>query len=955
MKNKLTKILSVCLSIVILITIVPIGEMTVSAAYENTYTNTGNQRVDIVAIARTQIGNTNGSKYGSGSWCAHFVIWCAREAGVNSSIIATTGWACADDMKIPYYSRGNYTPKSGDIVFFNWPSTSAQWDHVGIVESVNSDGSVVTIEGNNNGAVRRITYSNNGYSEYSRLSSIRGYGVPNYVEPSIHKVNSSYGTNFTAYPKSKITAENIFDEYHNTTSSTAWIGTSDKCTIYEVYTDGCCKLSYPLDSGGTKTVYSKISLFNLHTHSYTGERVYELEHPHIITQRCVDYATCGGYIVTGEYAQVKSCEQCNRAETPTLQWWLSETAYGTQATNLKVGNRYYYSYRLYDSVSGKNWDEVEDCDYYISIAVYNPDGSLNYASNNNSVDESWISIYYTTPGTYTMTIKMTGDYILSKSRTFTVYDNPKKIHSSASSLNLTLGGTNTRTINVWTSGYYDGSTVLSYSRDNTNVTCSWGEWENNLLPLTITATKVGTTKITLSVKDKTTSKELHSISLTVTINCNHTYTNACDTTCNRCTTTRTTSHNYNSATCTKPQTCKVCGVTSGSALGHTYTNACDTTCNRCTATRTTSHNYNSATCTKPQTCKVCGVTSGSALGHTYTSKVTVPSCTTQGYTTHTCHCGYSYKDNYTKATDHNYSYKVFLAPTVSRNGALTGICSKCSETTILTIPKLTTTDYNYSLIMAATCTAIGSERYTWKTTSYGSFYFDVSIPAIQHKYSNGSCVHCGEDDPSYVLDENAPKIIVKRVSARKGGKSYITVSLENNPGIWGMDLAINYDKTQLTLTNVTNGTIFSTSEWTKGNLSSEKYILSYEASGFDNIKTNGVLAILEFAVNENAMFDSFASVSLSYKVGDIINANFDDINIAIVSGGINITNFVYGDLNSDGLVNKKDSLLMKMYLADNLTTIDVQAADIYVDASINKKDSLLLKQYLAGLDVELGE
>jgi len=126
-------------------------------------------------------------------------------------------------------------------------------------------------------------------------------------------------------------------------------------------------------------------------------------------------------------------------------------------------------------------------------------------------------------------------------------------------------------------------------------------------------------------------------------------------------------------------------------------------------------------------------------------------------------------------------------------------------------------------------------------------------------------------------------------------------------------------------------------------------------TGFDNIKTNGVLAILEFAVNENAMFDSFASVSLSYKVGDIINANFDDINIAIVSGGINITNFVYGDLNSDGLVNKKDSLLMKMYLADNLTTIDVQAADIYVDASINKKDSLLLKQYLAGLDVELGE
>ena len=73
-----------------------------------------------------------------------------------------------------------------------------------------------------------------------------------------------------------------------------------------------------------------------------------------------------------------------------------------------------------------------------------------------------------------------------------------------------------------------------------------------------------------------------------------------------------------------------------------------------------------------------------------------------------------------------------------------------------------------------------------------------------------------------------------------------------------------------------------------------------------------------------------------------------------MAGGINITNFVYGDLNGDTLVNKKDSLLMKMYLADNSVTIDKQAADVYVDGRINKKDSLYLKQYLAGLDVELG-
>ena len=201
---------------------------------------------------------------------------------------------------------------------------------------------------------------------------------------------------------------------------------------------------------------------------------------------------------------------------------------------------------------------------------------------------------------------------------------------------------------------------------------------------------------------------------------------------------------------------------------------------------------------------------------------------------------------------------------------------------------------------------------------------------------------------------DGPRVIVESKKARVGSTVLITVSLEENLGIWGMDLVVNYDKTQLTLTNVTNGTVFSSSEWTQGNLSGDKYILSYEASGFDDITTNGLLATLEFTVSENATVDSFSSISLSYNTGDIINVSFDDINVAVVSGGIDITDFVYGDLNSDGLVNKKDSLLMKMYLADNSTTIDMQAADVYVDGSINKKDSLYLKQYLAGLDVELG-
>ena len=67
------------------------------------------------------------------------------------------------------------------------------------------------------------------------------------------------------------------------------------------------------------------------------------------------------------------------------------------------------------------------------------------------------------------------------------------------------------------------------------------------------------------------------------------------------------------------------------------------------------HDWDDATCTTPKTCIVCEVTEGNALGHSYNSVVTEPTCTAQGYTTHTCsRCRNSYKDTYTDALGHTW-------------------------------------------------------------------------------------------------------------------------------------------------------------------------------------------------------------------------------------------------------------------------------------------------------------
>ena len=87
----------------------------------------------------------------------------------------------------------------------------------------------------------------------------------------------------------------------------------------------------------------------------------------------------------------------------------------------------------------------------------------------------------------------------------------------------------------------------------------------------------------------------------------HTYTNACDTTCDVCGYTRTVgAHVYDNACDT---TCNVCGATR-TVEPHVYDNACDTDCNVCGATREITHDH-ADTLTAGDTthwyaCSVCG-------------------------------------------------------------------------------------------------------------------------------------------------------------------------------------------------------------------------------------------------------------------------------------------------------------------------------------------------------------
>ena len=98
-----------------------------------------------------------------------------------------------------------------------------------------------------------------------------------------------------------------------------------------------------------------------------------------------------------------------------------------------------------------------------------------------------------------------------------------------------------------------------------------------------------TSKITKAATCETNGEKIF------TCNCGKSYTE----------TIKATGHNYSNATCTEPQKCKTCGVTSGKAKGH---------------------NSTAATCTAPAKCKDCGVKTGNALGHSDNGKLKCSRC-----------------------------------------------------------------------------------------------------------------------------------------------------------------------------------------------------------------------------------------------------------------------------------------------------------------------------------------
>ena len=208
--------------------------------------------------------------------------------------------------------------------------------------------------------------------------------------------------------------------------------------------------------------------------------------------------------------------------------------------------------------------------------------------------------------------------------------------------------------------------------------------------------------------------------------------------------------------------------------------------------------YTEATCTILPTCTICGLTSGELAAHTYEDKVTAPTCTAAGYTTHTCTaCGHSYNDNEVEATGHTTAE---------------GVCDNCGQTVGSAAPvvgTLATFDFGAN---GSASHVDGSDLGTSKSYTEGDYTLALTSlskvfgPAYDAK--GNSCIKLGTSSKTGTFTFTVPENVTEVVIYVAGYKAATSTSITINGTSYSVKTASNNGEyTAITIDTTTTKTI----------------------------------------------------------------------------------------------------------------------------------------------------
>ncbi|WP_033355620.1 CHAP domain-containing protein [Kitasatospora aureofaciens] len=163
----------------------------------------------IISSARSQLGSNGcGVVDCSVEWCAEFSKWAWQQGGVNVSTLGATVTTFVNygDNNGTWHDPSGYTPRPGDAMIFGgagFPTKASGGAHVGLVESVSSNGTITEIGGNQGGHVTEVTGTAASIeaqlegSSYSFLGYVSPVGAPTPVPAGFNVTVDANGAPLT--------------------------------------------------------------------------------------------------------------------------------------------------------------------------------------------------------------------------------------------------------------------------------------------------------------------------------------------------------------------------------------------------------------------------------------------------------------------------------------------------------------------------------------------------------------------------------------------------------------------------------------------------------------------------------------------------------------------------------------------------------------------------------------
>ena len=952
---------------------------------------TGNQRTDLVNVARSQLGyhegdsieDLNGTGSGSGNyseygywfgtqvkgntyghyyaWCAMFVSWCARQAGIPTSVISNAAYAHADGSNssggysyfhVDYKSPTEYTPQEGDLIFFDKASQAGEWDHVGIVIGV-SNGQVYTIEGNASNAVISGSYPLTD-------AEIQCYGLPKYVngEPDGGTLSNTEVIN------QKIDYLNNNISYFTTTGSA--------CGTYESnhHCDKCLN-THVVASSWFRNLFGSVSVNNF-------PEVYDSD------GSCYSAGwSCYGFANFAEWYIFKSSNSSsvNVNKIGSYSFNYSNMSRYAQPGDLISFDTHYAIFISADSSNGiyvldSNWDwgSSGQCHVY---KHYIPYSHYNTATINRSTNAPSTSPDPTTPPDVE---NGNWQYRVTGSAGLNVRSGPSTDYPVLTAIPKgTIVTVTQRTSTNWGKMTYNGTTgwgCLDYCELVTS----------NPTP---TPTPTPTPAPSGGVQDLTNPKNPNKYSTPpsgtyLNVGDSGTYVRWLQACLNQCGYSCDVDgqFGYGTAEALKSFQRKY-GLTVDGGFGP----ECRT---KIISVLTVSTPSISSSSVSNGTKVTISGSSGATIFYTTNGSnptessnkyngafVLSNSATVKAIAMQNCRFNSSVASKSVTVTKHTVTFKdwngsVLKTQSVFHGGAATAPANPTrtgytftgwdkafnNVTADLVVTAqysantytVTFKDWNGTVLKtqqvqyggAATAPA-NPTRTGYTFTGWDKAFNNVTANLVV------TAQYVQNEPVSTPVPSDAPQIVVESKTTSAGSTVAVNISIANNPGIVSMTLHVNFDS-RLELVSVQDtgllpGKVHST-------VMLNPYTLAWENdSATQNYTVNGTLVTLTFNVPENLEEGDYAvSVSYDSEGYEIYDFNAEPVDFAVVNGKISVTDIIYGDVNGDGKVNNLDRLILTRYLAnwpDYPASRIKPGADTNADGKINNLDRLILTRHLA--------